>query len=427
MQALVTWKNKKGHKPLILRGARQVGKTWLLQEFGKLHYAHVVYVNFDSSQELHNLFVPDMNPRRIIEQLSFFFNVPITAGDTLIIFDEIQSVPRGLNALKYFCEQAPEFDVAAAGSLLGMHTHPGDSFPVGKVDFLDLRPLSFTEFLKAGNQALIARAIENGEIGKIDLFHDRLVQLLKVYMFVGGMPEAVATWLAQHTSEAVREVQRNILNAYQADFSKHVPLEHVPRMNLVWDNIPAQLAKENKKFVYGALRPGARARDFEVAITWLCQNGLLLPSHRVSKPGMPLSAYQDMAAFKLFLVDVGLLSAKAGLDAAVLLQGDSIFTEFKGAITEQFVMQELTAAGQNFIGYWTNERSTSEVDFVVQRGRRVFPIEVKAEVNVHAKSFKLFCQKFMPDEAYRASLRHYHAAQGPEQITSLPLYAVGML
>ncbi len=422
MQTLISWRDKPNRKPLILRGARQVGKTWLMREFGRQAFDKVVYVNFENTPELTSLFRQDMDVTRILQALQLYAGFPISPEDTLIIFDEIQSVEKGLTSLKYFCEDAPQYAIVAAGSLLGMGLHSGVSFPVGKVEFLDIRPLTFYEFLMACGKGSLCEALRGNEWDLILPFHEQLVGLLRTYFYVGGMPEAVKTYVETQDFSLVRAVQQNIIYAYQADFSKHAPYEIVPRIQMVWESIPAQLAKENKKFVYGVMRGGARAKDYELAIMWLLECGLLLKTHRVSKPDMPLIAYQDNAAFKLFLLDVGLLSALSHLEPKVLVGGNAIFTEFKGAQTEQFVMQEFVATQSDYIGYWTNDKSTAEVDFIVQKHGDVFPVEVKAECNVRAKSFRLFCEKFAPKAAYRASLLPYRPN---DWMTNLPLYAVG--
>lgn len=424
INALTAWKNQPNRKPLIVRGARQVGKTWLLKEFGRSQYRTCIYINFEEASRLKELFKDDFDIERIIRSLQIYSRELITPEDTLIIFDEIQAVERGLTSLKYFCENAPQYHLVAAGSLLGMGLHSQVSFPVGKVNFLDLRPLSFFEFLLANEEGMLLDSLQKSDWQTISLFHEKLVEYLRIYLYVGGMPEAVQTYIQTKDFQAVRTVQLEILNAYQADFSKHAPYEVVPRIQMVWQSIPSQLAKENKKFVYGVIREGGRAKDFELAIQWLVDCGLLLKSHRVAKPDMPLVAYQDLAVFKLFLLDVGLLAAISGLDVHTLIEGDRIFTEFKGALTEQFVMQELRIATDMYIGYWTNERSTAEVDFVVQHQGNVYPIEVKAEENIRAKSFRLFCEKYNPGKAYRTSLKPYY----PEAwMTNLPLYGVGTL
>lgn len=421
LDKLIEWKHSPNRKPLIMRGARQVGKTWLLKEFGRTQYQHTVYINFESATQLKDIFQKNFDINRIIQTLQIFSQTQIDPANTLIIFDEIQAVERGLTSLKYFCEEAPQYHIVAAGSLLGMGLHAKVSFPVGKVNFMDLRPLSFYEFLRALNENLLVDSLLRKEWDTISVFHHKLVELLKIYFYVGGMPEVVNTYLNTNNLQLARELQQEILAAYEADFSKHAPLDIVPRIQMVWRSIPSQLAKENKKFVYGVIREGARAKDFELAIEWLCNCGLFLKSQRVTKPSIPLIAYQDLAVFKLFLLDVGLLSAMTALDMRILIEKDQIFTEFKGALTEQYVMQQLRLHSNDYIGYWTNERSTAEVDFVVQRDGNVIPIEVKAEANVRAKSFKFFCEKYQPATAIRTSMLPYHQE---EWMTNIPLYGI---
>lgn len=421
LQDLIAWKNKSTRKPLIVRGARQVGKTWLLKEFGRTQYRQCVYVNFENAITLQDMFLKDFDINRIIQTLQIYAQTRITPEDTLIVFDEVQAAERGLTSLKYFCEDAPQYHVVAAGSLLGMGLHSQVSFPVGKVNFLDMRPLSFREFLRAMNEGQLVETLLKGDWEIISVFHQKLVEYLKTYLYVGGMPEVVKTYLQTNDFSQVRQVQREILNTYEADFSKHAPFEVVPRIQMVWRSIPSQLAKENKKFVYSVLREGARAKDFELAIEWLCNCGLFLKSQRISKPDMPLIAYQDLPVFKLFLLDVGLLAAITALDVRVLIEKERIFTEFKGALTEQYVMQQLRLRSEDYIGYWTNERSTAEVDFVIQRGAEVIPIEVKAENNVRARSFKLFCEKYQPQLAVRTSMLPYHKE---DWMTNIPLYGI---
>jgi predicted AAA+ superfamily ATPase len=422
MQCLIAWKNKATRKPLIVRGARQVGKTWLIKEFGRTQYEKMVYVNFENAPELARLFVPDLDTKRIINMLQIYSETQITPADTLIVFDEIQSVEGGLTSLKYFCEDAPEYHIVAAGSLLGMTLHQHVSFPVGKVDFLDIHPLSFNEFVRAIGKKMLADSLKEKDWNVLRGFHEQLLQYLRTYLYVGGMPEVVQRWLDTGDMQQVREVQRNIIDSYQSDFSKHAPYDQVPRIQMVWNSIPSQLAKENKKFIYGIVRNGSRAKDFEVAVLWLLDSGLLLKTNRISKPDMPLIAYQDTNSFKLFAVDVGLLGALSHLDAKTLLVGNEIFTEFKGALTEQYVMQELVARETDYIGYWTNDRSTSEVDFVIQDNGAIYPIEVKSSVNVKARSFKMFCEKYKPTNALRSSLLPYNEE---EWMKNVPLYAIG--
>ena len=419
---LKNWKEDKFRKPLIVRGARQVGKTWLLKEFGRTSYAKFVYVNFEETPALQNIFAADFDIERIITILQIQAQTTITADDTLIVFDEIQSAERGVTSLKYFFENAPQYHVIAAGSLLGMGLHSQVSFPVGKVDFLDLRPLSFYEFLLSLNESALVDALKAKNWGVVSVFTEKLKEYLRYYFYVGGMPEVVSAFAETRDWQLVRRIQNRILNSYEGDFSKHAPNETVPRIRMVWQSIPSQLAKENKKFVYGVIREGARAKDFELAIQWLVDCGLLLKSHRVSKPGIPLAAYQEISVFKLFLHDLGLLGAMAGLDVRTIIDGDEIFTEFKGALTEQFVMQQLRLNSERYIGYWTNEKSTSEVDFVIQEEGKVIPVEVKSGENLRSKSFRLFCEKYKPSKAIRTSLTDY---KEEEWMINVPLYAIG--
>lgn len=420
IEDLIVWKRNPRRKPLIMRGARQVGKTWLLQEFGRKYYSNCVYVNFESATELSTLFNIDFDVRRIIRSLQIYSN-KIIDENTLIILDEIQAVKGGLTSLKYFYENAPQYNVVAAGSLLGIQLHENDSFPVGKVNFIDLYPMSFDEFLLAIGEKSLQSSMANQDWETVSIFHNKLVDYLRIYFYVGGMPEVVNVYCQTHDFAQVREVQKEIIRDYEADFSKHVPTWIVSRLYQVWQSIPSQLAKENKKFVYGVIREGARAKDFEIAIQWLIDCGLLIPCRRVKVPRLPLVAYQEISVFKLFLVDVGLLSAMTGLNSNILLDSNNIFTEFKGALTEQYVMQQLNAASLEYVGYWTNNRSTSEVDFIVQWQGKVIPIEAKAEENVRAKSFKLFCQTYTPQLAIRTSMRPY---KQETWMTNVPLYGI---
>jgi predicted AAA+ superfamily ATPase len=380
-----------------------------------------VYVNFEEAPNLQSIFKNDFDIQRIITAIQIYTQKIITPDDTLIIFDEIQAAENGITSLKYFNENASQYFIVAAGSLLGMGLHNKISFPVGKVDFLDLRPMSFTEFLSAMNEDGLSETIKKREWEVIAVFHNKLTEYLRYYLFIGGMPEVVRLFSETRDWELVRKTQFQILHSYEGDFSKHAPLEIVPRIRMVWQSIPAQLAKENKKFIFGVLREGARAKDFELAIQWLVDCGLLLKSHRISKPNLPLIAYQDSAVFKLFLNDVGLLGAMAGLNVRTIIEGDAIFTEFKGAMAEQYVMQQLSIGKERYIGYWTNERSTSEVDFVIQDKGEVIPIEVKSGVNLRAKSFRLFCEKYKPQTAIRTSFSTY---KKEEWMINLPLYGI---
>ena len=419
---LIKWKLKADRKPLIIQGARQVGKTWLLQEFGKQEFKKMVYINFERETELQELFLKDLHIPRIITILEAFSGISISPQDTLIVFDEIQSAPKGLTSLKYFNENAPEYFVIASDSLLGINLHNKISFPVGKVNFLNLYPMDFYEFLLALGETGLARILNEKLWDIMDVFTEKFKEFLRYYLYVGGMPEVVAAFAKNRDWKKVRQKQLEILTTYERDFSKYAPYETVPRLNMVWQNIPAQLSKENKKFIYGAMKESARAKDYELATQWLVDSGILLKSYRVSKPSMPLIAYQDLSAFKLFFNDVGLLAAKANLDLKTIVLGNTIFTEFKGALTEQFVMQQLKAKELDYIGYWTNDRSTAEVDFIIQHNGKIVPIEVKATENTKAKSFKLFCEKFQSQTAIRTSLSNYRKENW---MTNVPLYIVG--
>ncbi|MDD2387434.1 MAG: ATP-binding protein [Bacteroidales bacterium] len=418
---LIRWKNSNTRKPLVIRGARQVGKTWLLKEFGQTHYRKLVYINFENTPNLKQLFSKDLDVKRILSILEIHSGFTITPNDTLIVFDEIQEAPSGLTALKYFCEDAPLLHIIAAGSLLGLSMPNKTSFPVGKVDFTDMYPMSFLEFITALGEDKLSDAIKNRSWEIIDIFHEKLIDYLRTYYYIGGMPEVVQNFINNQKWDEVRLIQHRILNSYEADFSKHAPLEIIPRIRMVWQSIPLQLAKKNKKFIYGAIREGARAKDFELAIQWLVDAGVLLKVHRITKPELPLMAFQDLSAFKLYLLDVGLLSAMVNLDKKAIIQGDKLFLQFKGALTEQYVIEQLQNTKNLHIGYWTNSRNTAEVDFIVQTKTEIIPIEVKAETNLKAKSFKLFCEKYKPKTAIRTSLQKY---KHQSWITNIPLYAI---
>ena len=424
LNALFDWKSSNIRKPLIIRGARQVGKTWLLKEFGKKAYNQTVYINFEDSPNLKLLFQNDFNIKRIITTLEISSQTTISPENTLIIFDEIQEAERGITVLKYFCENAPEYHVVAAGSLLGIAFHKHESFPVGKVDFLDLHPLSFSEFLIAIGEEKLTEVLKQKEWSTLNIFKNKLIELLRYYFFIGGLPEVVQTYIDSNDFLKVRFVQNRILLSYEGDFSKHAPHEIVPRIRLVWQSIVSQLAKENKKFIYGQLREGARAKDFEMAIQWLTDAGLIFKCNRITKPEMPLIAFQDLSAFKIYLHDVGLLLAMSGIDSRSINDGNALFTQFNGAIAEQFVMQQLLLKHATRICYWANDRSTSEVDFVIQSQGEIIPIEVKSGENVKAKSFKLFCQKYNPKIAIRTSLTEY---KEESWMTNLPLWAIETL
>lgn len=424
IEELTNWKNSADRKPLIIEGARQVGKTWLMKEFGRKEYKNTVYINFDSNSVMKELFSSDLNIKRIITGIEIFSDCKINPENTLLIFDEIQEVPRALSSLKYFYEDAPEYHIICAGSLLGIALHEGTSFPVGKVDFLNLYPLTFSEFLLAVGKEKFAELLEIGDYPMITAFRQEYIDLLKQYYFVGGMPEAVSAFSERRDFNEVREIQSRILNAYEQDFSKHAPADVVPKIRMIWNSIPSQLAKENKKFVYGVVREGARAKEFENAIMWLNDCGLVHKVSRVNAGRLPLKAYEDLKAFKLYLLDVGLLGCMTGLQAKTLLEGNSLFVEFKGALTEQYVLQQAVAEKGLNIYYYTNDNSRCEVDFVSDNGNCVVPIEVKAEVNLKAKSLKSYCEKFSPEIAVRTSMSDY---KKEENLINLPLYAVGNL
>ncbi|MDD2549671.1 MAG: ATP-binding protein [Bacteroidales bacterium] len=424
MNDLVAWKNREGRKPLVVRGARQVGKTWLMKEFGHRYFEKVLYVNFEKTKRLQTLFEMDFDIKRVQIALQAETGVQITPENTLIIFDEIQSAPSALNALKYFCEDAPELYIIAAGSLLGVALHAQTSFPVGKVEFMDLYPMSYYEFLNALGEKDILEILQSSDWKLITTFKSRYIELLRQYYFVGGMPEAVSVFTRDYDFRAVRYVQKNILDAYEQDFSKHAPVELIPRIRMVWNSIPSQLAKENRKFIYGVLKSGARAKEFELAIEWLVNCGQVHKVFRTTKPNIPLKAYEDRSAFKLYLVDIGLLAAMGDIDVKTLLNGNSIFNEFKGAITEQYVLQQLVNDSNNAIFYWTAERSTAELDFLVQNSGNIAPLEVKAEENLQAKSLKVFYGKYSPKISIRTSMSDYRQQ---EWLINLPLYAINEL
>ena len=422
IKELIKWKLNPDRKPLIVQGARQVGKTWLIKEFGKSDFEQMVYVNFEDEVRLQDLFLQDLNPKRIITTLEIFYQTKIVAENTLIVFDEIQSAQKGITSLKYFCENAPEYYLIASDSLLGMNLHNKASFPVGKVDFLYLFPMNFYEFLLATGENGLAQILENKQWDLLPVFTGKFKEYLKYYFYIGGMPEVVNNFVTNRDWLNIRQIQKKILTAYENDFSKHAPKEEIQRLNIVWNSIPAQLGKENKKFIYGVLREGARAKEFEMAIQWLVNSGLLIKAHKISKPSMPLIAYQDLFIFKLFLNDIGLLSAMANLDIRTLVDENTLFTEFKGSLTEQFVIQQLRAAEMDFIAYWTNDKSSAEVDFVIQHNGEIIPIEVKAAENLKAKSLKLFCEKFNFQNAIRTSLSDYRKESW---LTNVPLYLIG--
>lgn len=421
IEKLLQWKESKYRKPLIIEGARQVGKTWLMKEFGRLYYTDTVYINFDSNARMAELFASDLDTSRLIMGLELYTGHKINPENALLIFDEVQEVPRALSSLKYFYENAPEYHIVCAGSLLGIALHEGTSFPVGKVDFLKLYPLSFREFLMATGKEQFAELLTKQDYKMIASFKQTYIDALKQYYFVGGMPEAVQSFAEDEDFSEVRNIQKRILAAYEQDFSKHAPNDIVPKIRMLWNSIPSQLAKENKKFIYGLVREGARAKDYETAIMWLSDCGLVHRVSRVNTAGVPLKAYEDLKAFKLFVVDVGLLGCMAGLGQQTLLDGDDLFVEFKGALTEQYVCQQLKTIEDLGVYYYTNDRGSCEIDFVVDTGEKIIPVEVKAEVNLRAKSLKTYQERFNPAVSVRTSMTDY---KREDWLVNLPLYAI---
>lgn len=418
--SLKKWKESPTRKPLILQGARQVGKTYILKEFGAREYSEVVYINCDDNNDMQNMFV-DYDVDRIIRSLSAISGISIKPSTTLLILDEIQEVERGLASLKYFCEKAPEYHVAVAGSLLGITLHEGTSFPVGKVDMLYMYPMDFEEFLLAMGKEQLVELLRNNSWAALTPLRGMLTELLRQYYFVGGMPEAVKAYVERGDIWEVRSIHSKIIDAYRNDMSKHVPKQQVQRINMVWNSIPSQLARDNKKFIYGALRKGARANDFEIAIQWLVDSGLVHKVHRISKPVVPLKFYEDMASFKLFLLDCGLLGALSETPPEQILIGDNVFEEYKGAFTENYVLQQLKSLPRTFIYYYSNDNSTLEIDFVVQHEAHVIPIEVKAEENLRAKSLRQFVTDNSGLHGVRFSMSDYREQ---DWLTNVPLWAV---
>lgn len=424
LETLTTMAKRKDRLPVIIRGARQVGKTWLMKELGRTCFTNVAYVNFENSNRLKALFEGDFNIQRLITGLQIESGTKITPSETLLIFDEIQEVKRALTSLKYFRENAPEYAIVAAGSLLGVATNDGVSFPVGKVDFLDLHPMTFIEFLDATGNRELVELLTHRDWSLVSAFREKYIELLRYYFFVGGMPEVVSAFSQRADLVEVRQIQSRLLTSYEQDFSKHAPHEVVPRIRLLWDAVPSQLAKENKKFIFGAVRQGARAKDFEVALQWLADANMINKVYRVAKPAMPLAAYADTKAFKSYILDVGLLAAKSGLDSRSIIEGNRIFEEFKGSLTEQYVNQQLLADAQTKTYYWSAERGNAEVDFIIQNGMNAVPIEVKSVENLKAKSLKVYCEKYKPAVAVRTSLSDYREETW---LTNVPLYAIAQL
>lgn len=422
IKQLKAWKESPFRKPLILSGARQVGKTYILREFGNKEYEHVAYINCDGNSEIANIFAEDYDMQRVLMVIGAISKQPILPGKTLVILDEIQELHKGLSSLKYFCENAPEIHVAVAGSLLGVAMHQGESAPVGKVDIIRLYPMSFEEFLQAKGEGQMLEILQNSDWKTITMLHDKFTKLLREYYFVGGMPEAVKTYLATNDANIVRQVQDNILTIYRSDMSKHVSPNEATRISMVWQSIPSQLAKENKKFLFGAVRSGARAKDFEMAIQWLVDAGLTYRISRVREVGMPLKFYEDFNAFKLFLLDVGLLGALSQMDPAQMLISNKAMTESKGAFTENYVLSQLICQQNVFTYYYSREDSRLEIDFLVQHQDVITPIEVKAEENLRSKSLRTFVAAHPDLYAIRFSMSPY---MEQEWMKNVPLYGAG--
>lgn len=432
-KSLLSWKDSNHRKPLLLLGARQVGKTWLMNEFGRKYFEKVLYVRFDRNEQMRQLFERssyDMNEMLLLLQAAARFK--IEPGKTLIILDEIQECPAALTSLKYFCEDLPEYHVMAAGSLLGVHQHRGTGFPVGKVHTLHLYPMSFPEFLDALGYGYDVEIIESGNWQNIKLFAERYTHLLKLYYYIGGMPEVVSTYIETQDFAEVRRVQNEILSNYANDFSKHVPASLAAKLSLLWDSVPEQLAKENRKFIFAEVQKNMRARDLEDAMDWLIRAGLVYRTPRINEAALPISAYRD-GAFKLYFSDVGLLGAKVGLDISVLVEKTSVFREFKGALTKQYVQQQMRAECALEPHYWQSDTARAEIDFIIQQGMHVVPVEVKAETNTRAKSLMSYCRKYQPHVAVRCSMNDYHkqvivhSEESVTQLIDIPLYAVSQM
>lgn len=429
MKLLEAWKQNPRRKPLLLLGARQVGKTWLMQEFGRRYFKSVVYIRFDNDEYMRQSFEQDYDIPRLLDALHVRSRLSIVPGETLIILDEVQECPRALTSLKYFCEEARELHIIAAGSLLGVAEHTGTGFPVGKVDRIHLYPLSFTEFLAATGNEVLVELLHRRDWQLIHTFHLKFAELLRTYYYVGGMPEAVSAYIETRNVDTVRQVQLTLLEDYRQDFSKHAGADESHLISQIWKSLPAQLSREDKRFVASAVEPGLRAAKLRGPIRWLDDAGLIQLVHRVTHPEIPLPAYADNA-FKMYFLDVGLLAAKCELDADALLEGNSIFMQYKGALTEQYVQQQLRSELGISPFYWTAEKAQAEVDFLFAQARRVIPLEVKAELNLQAKSLRSFCKRFECDLALRVSMSGF--AQSTVQLTSghsytvldLPLYAV---
>ncbi len=424
IESLVSWKNNPRRKPLIINGARQVGKTWLIKNFGSAYFENIAYVSLDNDSIACSIFEQDFNTDRIIKDLSLHTGVQISTKQTLIAIDEIQACPKAITSLKYFCEDAREYPVVAAGSLLGLSAHEGTGYPVGKVDTLNLYPMSFREFLDATDKKALRELLDSNKTDSINIFSSKAISALKLYYVVGGMPAAVSAFSQGASFAEVRNLQTSLLEGYVRDFSKHAPKQIFPKMLELWESIPSHLSHENKKFVFGHIREGARAKDYENALIWLAEAGLITKVSRITKPGIPLSAYNDNKSFKVFLLDVGLLGAMSDLDPKSLLARNSIFTEFKGAFTEQYVCQQLLSDCKMKPYYWSAKNSVGEIDFLVQYSSEIVAIEVKAEENLHSKSLHAFKQKNDRVNSIRFSLSNYREQ---DWMRNIPLYAISNL
>ena len=425
MNELLIWKSKSNRKPLILQGARQVGKTWIMKEFGQQYYKYVAYVNMEHNIHMEESFKKDFDVERILEDIGIETNVKIIPGETLIILDEVQEIPLALSCLKYFYENKPEYHLIVAGSLLGVAMNKGISYPVGKVNLMTLYPLSFKEFLEALGEDKLAEFVDKPLSDKNIAFREKYIGYLKKYYYIGGMPEAVLTYIQEKDYSEVRAVQKEILRLYENDFSKHIDNKtELERTRMVWNSIPMQLAKENKKFFFGKIKKGARSSDFEVSIQWLIDCGLIYKVYCVKKPGMPLKAYTEFSAYKLFMLDVGLLGAMSELDAVSLLEGNQIFVEFKGAMAEQYVHQQIVSITPYVPYYYSNVKSRNEIDFLLQIKSFIVPIEVKAEENLRSKSLKAFVDKFESKPAIRLSMSGYREQ---DWLINIPLWNVSGL
>lgn len=418
---LVEWKSSYKRKPLILRGARQAGKTWLMKEFGNVHFKNMAYINFENNERMGILFTGDYDIARLIDGLQIESGVKINPQTTLIIFDEVQETPKALSSLKYFYENAPEYAIVAGGSLLGIALHEGTSFPVGKVDFLNLYPMCFCEFLESIGEESLVELLRKKDWKLIAAFGSKYADLLRKYYYIGGMPEAVDEYVRTKNYDNVRRVHEQIIFTYELDFSKHAPVNVVPRIRNIWNSVPSQLSRENKKFAPGIVKKGSRLGDYELALQWLLDCGLLYMVKQVGKPSIPLKSYET-GPFKIYMHDVGLLSTMSELDIKTLLDGNRIFTEYKGALTEQYVLQEMVANGITPF-YWSSS-ATAEVDFVFKHGSDVYPLEVKAEENLQSKSLKVYRDKYNPPVSFRASMRDYRKESW---LTNIPLYAIGIV